>query len=140
METYADADGWSEPVLGPDGTVYVSLDDPFLRAVDPNGSIRWATRLGEIGGFTLTVDRQGWVYAACDDGWVYVVDSTGLEIGRLETGGWPVLPVLAADGLLIVVDSQDYSGLKTDAKNAVYAISSPRVTGSEPPAGDLTLP
>ena len=121
---YADADGWSEPVLGPDGTIYVSLDDPFLRAVDPNGSIKWATRLGEVGGFTLTADREGWVYAAGDDGHVYVVNSAGLEIGRIETGGWPAFPVLAAEGLLIVADSQDYSGLKTDAANTVSAIAS----------------
>jgi len=132
-EQYADADGWSEPVLGPDGTVYVSLDDPFLRAVDPNGHLKWATRLGEIGGFTLTVEQEGWVYATGDDGHVYVVDSTGLEIGRIETGGWPAFPVLAAEGLLIVADSQDYSSLNTDARNAVYAISS---EGSDTAGGD----
>lgn len=131
-EQYAAADGWSEPVLGPDGTVYVSLDDPFLRAVDPNGNLKWATRLGEIGGFALTVDQEGGVYAAGDDGHVYVVDSTGLEIGRIETGGWPAFPVLAAEGLLIVADSQDYSALNTDARNAVYAVSSECPNGSDP--------
>ncbi len=137
-EQYADADGWSEPVLGPDGTIYVSLDDPFLRAVGPDGNLKWATRLGEVGGFTLTVDREGWVYATGDDGHVYVVDSTGLEIGRIETGGWPAFPVLAAEGLLIVADSQDYSSLNTDAKNAVYAVSSE--CPDAPGAGDEESP
>jgi len=135
-EQYADADGWSEPVLGPDGTIYVNLDDPFLRAVDPNGSLKWATRLGEVGGFTLTVDREGWVYATGDDGHVYVVDSTGLEIGRIETGGRPAFPVIAAEGLLIVADSQDYSGFNTDARNAVYAVSSECPDASEPGDGE----
>ena len=45
-DKYIDADGWSEPALGPDGTIYVSLDDPYLRAVTPDGSIKWITRLG----------------------------------------------------------------------------------------------
>jgi len=38
-ENFGNAAGWSEPALGPDGTIYVSFDDPYLRAVDPNGSI-----------------------------------------------------------------------------------------------------
>jgi outer membrane protein assembly factor BamB len=119
----ADADGWSEPALGPDGTIYVSLDDPYLRAVDPNGSIKWATKAGDVGAFTLTVDARGWVYAACDDGYVYVVDNEGLQIGRWETSGWPVYPVIAGDGTVLVADSKDYSSLITDTRNIVQALS-----------------
>ncbi len=117
-----DSDGWSEPVIGPDGTIYVSLDDPYLRAVDPNGSITWVTRLGDVGAFTLTVDKTGLIYAAGDDGSIYVVDSSGSLLNRLDTGGWPAFPVIAADNTLIVTDSRDYSVLITDAKNAVWAI------------------
>ncbi len=117
------ADGWSEPVIGPDGVIYVSLDDPYLRAVDPNGSIRWTTKLGDIGGFTLTVDANGFVYAACDDGYVYLVDADGQQIGRWQTGGWPAYPIVTADGTVLVTDSQDYSMLITDANNAVQTLS-----------------
>ncbi len=141
--------GWSEPVLGPDGTIYVSLDDPYLRAVDPSGKIKWVTRLGQVGGwpptpvgidppigpiydaagdvagdFTLTVDKDGLIYAAGDDGFVYVVSPGSLLIARFQTGGWPVYPVLVVDDLLIVVDSRDYSGYAEGGKNAVWAISS----------------
>jgi outer membrane protein assembly factor BamB len=118
------SDGWSEPVVGPDGTIYVSLDDPYLRAVDPRGVIKWVTQLGEVGGFTLTVDRKGMIYAAADDGYVYVVSPGSLEIARFETGGWPVFPVIAAEDILILADSRDYSSLNTDATSAVWAISS----------------
>jgi outer membrane protein assembly factor BamB len=121
-DTYAD--GWSEPVLGPDGTIYVSLDDVFLRAVDPAGHIKWATALGDLGGFTLTVDRSGMIYAAADDGSIYVVYSSGTEVHRFMTGGWPAYPVIVGDDTLVVTDSRDYSMLTTDAKNAVWAISS----------------
>jgi len=118
-----DADGWSEPVIAPDGTIYVSLDDPYLRAIAPDGVIKWATRLGDLGAFTLTTDARGWVYAACDDGYVYVVDADGLQIGRWETTGWPIYPVIASDGAVLVGDSRDDSMLITGARNAIQALT-----------------
>jgi outer membrane protein assembly factor BamB len=117
-------DGWSEPVLGPDGTIYVSTDNPYLRAIDPNGRLKWMTRLGDMGAFTLTVDKRGVVYAACEDGFVYVVGRAGVEKSRFAVGGHPTRPVLAADDLLVVADSRDYSLLATDTHNTVWAISS----------------
>jgi outer membrane protein assembly factor BamB len=118
-----DPDGWSEPALGPDGTIYVSLDDPYLRAVEPDGLIRWVTRLGVIGGFTLSVSNDGLIYAACDDGHVYVVEPNGWEIARFETKGWLSFPVILDDGAVIVADSKDYSQLIADVNNAVWAIT-----------------
>ena len=109
-------------MLGPDGTVYVSLDDPYLRAVDPAGIVRWAKPFGEVGGFTMVVDTTGVVYAASDDGCVYMVAPDGSLLISGLTGGWPAYPVIAADGLVIVADSRDYSGLKEGGKNAVWAI------------------
>jgi outer membrane protein assembly factor BamB len=118
-----DGDGWSEPVLGPDGTIYVSCDDPYLRAVDPSGVVKWNRRFGDLGAFTLTVDRNNVVYAASDDGRVYVIGADGSLLAQFQTGGWPAFPVLAADGVLILADSKDYSSLNTDTRNAVWAIA-----------------
>lgn len=123
LENYGDADGWSEPALGPDGTIYVSFDDPYLRAVDPNGNIKWTTRLGTIGGFTLTVDINGLIYAAGDDGYLYVVDSDGYEVSRYQSDNWLSYPVIAADNTIIVADSRDYSFLIEHPKNVVVALS-----------------
>ncbi len=121
-EVPTDSDGWSEPVLGPDGTIYVSLDDPYLRAVDPAGTVKWAKPLGEVGGFTMVVDKTGVVYAASDDGFIYMVAPDGSQFVPGLTGGWPAYPVIAADGLLIVADAKDYSALEEGAENAVWAI------------------
>jgi outer membrane protein assembly factor BamB len=121
-QDYGDADGWSEPALGPDGTIYVSFDDPYLRAVDPNGKILWAKRLGDIGGFTLTVGKNGNIYAACDDGNLYVLNPEGEEIARFQSDSWLNFPVIA-DNLLIIADSKDNSLLVTYENNKVYAIS-----------------
>lgn len=117
-----DADGWSEPALGPDGTIYVSLDDPYLRAVKPDGNIKWVTRLGTMGGFTLTISSDGFIYAASDDGHIYMVDPNGSQIGCFKTDRWLNFPVITADNTIIVGDSQDYSLLITDTKNTVLAI------------------
>jgi outer membrane protein assembly factor BamB len=112
--------------------IYVDLDDPYLRAVDPSGNILWATKLGDLGGFTLTVDKNNLIYAACDDGNVYVVDPSGLEITRFELAGWPALPVITGEQRLIVADSEDYSGYEAGGKNKVWAISSQCAENSQP--------
>jgi parallel beta-helix repeat protein len=103
---------WSEPALGPDGTIYVSFDDAYLRAVDPNGSIKWVTRLGMMGGFTLNVGSDGLIYAASDDSHLYVVSPDSEELARFEGYDWLSFPVIAADNTIIV----------SDANNMVWAI------------------
>jgi outer membrane protein assembly factor BamB len=114
--------GWSSPVVGSDGTIYVSFDDPYLRAVEPNGTIKWITRLGLIGGFTLSIDRDNKIYAASDDNYVCVVDSNGLEISRFKGNNWMSFPAVAEDGTLIV----------SDANNRVWAITSNSCDGQSP--------
>lgn len=109
---YGCAGGWSEPALGPDGTIYVSYDDPYLRAVDPNGTIKWVTQLGMMGGFTLAVGSDGLIYAASDDGYLCVVNPHGEEVARFEGYGWLSFPVIAGDNTIIV----------SDANNTVWAI------------------
>jgi outer membrane protein assembly factor BamB len=105
--------GLSESALGPDGTIYTSFDDQYLRAVDPNGFIKWVTSLGWVGGFTLAVGSDGLIYAASADGYLYVVDPDGKEVARFEGGNWLNFPVIIADNSLIVCD----------AENTVWAIS-----------------
>ena len=98
---------WSKPAIGPDGTIYVSFDDPYLRAVEPNGDIKWVTRLGTVGGFTLTVGVNGLIYAAGDDGTMYVVNPAGEEISRFQTDEWLSHPVITAGNTIIVSDYND---------------------------------
>ncbi len=126
-----DAAGWSEPVIGLDGVVYVCLDDPYLRAVGPDGTILWVNKLGDLGGFTLTADKNDLIYAACEDGNIYLVDPFGQDVTRFELGGWPAFPVIAGDDLLIAADAKDYSAYEAGGKNKVWAISSLCPEGSQ---------
>jgi len=114
--------GWSSPVVGSDGTIYVSFDDPYLRAVEPNGTIKWITRLGLIGGFTLSIDKNDLIYAASDDNFVCVVDPNGQEVSRFQGKGWVSFPAIAEDGTIII----------SDANNRVWAITSTSCDGQSP--------
>jgi outer membrane protein assembly factor BamB len=133
INKYPDADGWSEPALGPDGTIYVSFDDPYLRAVNPDGSIKWVwvTPLGMAGGYTLAVGSNGLIYAASDDGYLYVVDKNGQMISWFMVDGWLSYPVIAQDNTIIVSDSRDNSMLISHPNNAVWAITSVGCEGRE---------
>ncbi len=118
----------SKPALARDGTIYVAFDDSYLRAVNPDGTVKWATRLGSldvgalVGGFTLTVDDGGLIYAASDDNNLYVVDPDGNQIAQFQGDDWLSHPVIARDGTLLV----------SDANNTVWAISEQACDGEEP--------
>jgi hypothetical protein len=120
-KTYGPACCWSKPALAPNGTIYVSFNDPYLRAVNPNGTIKWVTRLGTIGGFTLTVGGDGLIYAACDDARLYVVDPTGRQVAQFEGFGGLSFPTITIGRTIIV----------SDANNTVWAISRHNCQGQE---------
>lgn len=121
-EDFGNAAGWSEPALGPDGTIYVSFDDPYLRAVDPNGSIKWVVPIGNTGGFTLAVGNDGLIYAAGDDANLYVVDSNGAGLAEFQTDYWLSFPVISADNTIIVSGINDNAVLTGDANSTIWAI------------------
>ncbi|MHC4738899.1 MAG: outer membrane protein assembly factor BamB family protein, partial [Planctomycetota bacterium] len=132
MERYPDANCWSEPALGPDGTIYVAFDDAHLRAVDPNSSVKWGTRLGMTGGFTLTVGNDGLIYAAGDDGYLCVLDNTGAELARFQRDGdWLNFPVIVADNTIILTDSKDNTAMNDPPNNIVWAITGDDCQGQE---------
>ncbi len=119
---YFDVDSWSEPALGPDGTIYVSFDDPYLRAVEPNGSIKWIVPIGDTGGFTLAVGNDGLIYAAGDDANLYVVDSNGSVLAEFQTDYWLSYPVIAAENTIIVSGINDEAELTGDVNSTVWSI------------------
>lgn len=104
-DNYLTSQCFTEPVIGGDGTIYISMDDPYLRAINPDGSIKWVARLGMVGGFSLTVTDNDLIYAACDDGTLYVVDTDGIEVSRFDGSKYLSFPVIAPDGTIYVSDS-----------------------------------
>jgi outer membrane protein assembly factor BamB len=106
--------GWSEPALGPDGTIYVASDDAFLRAVTPQGQIKWVTQLGSSKGYTLAVDQAGLIYAAAEDGMLIRVNENGDLPGFIKGIGasfsYPV----------VMISGQDCQFIVSDANNGVW--------------------
>ena len=107
QESFPNPGIWSEPALASDGTIYVCLDDPYLRSVAPDGQINWILRLGVMGGFTLTVGADGLIYAACDDYSLYVVTPAGEVLGHFDSGGGLSFPVIGSTGTLYVSEVPD---------------------------------
>lgn len=103
-DDYVSTSGWSEPALGPDGTIYVASDDAYLRAVTPEGLVQWVTSLGTSRGFTLCVGREGLICAAGDDGTVIVVDANGDVVSQFEGNGRLSYPLITDTGQVIVAD------------------------------------
>jgi len=119
-----DAEGGIEtdPVIGPDGTVYFGANNGFLYALDPEtGDLRWAFPTG-FDTFAIYstpfVDRQGIVYLGAKDGHVYALRAPrkgivaevvwSLYIGpTIETS-----PVFTPDGTLVIgADDWAYYGI-----------------------------
>ncbi len=63
----------SSPAVGPDGTVYFGSHDGFIRAVYPDGTLRW---IGATGGpiKTAPVVYHDRVIVASGDGFLYSID------------------------------------------------------------------
>jgi outer membrane protein assembly factor BamB len=114
LAKYPSVEAWLEPALGPDGTIYVSLDeDPFLRAVNPDGSLRWVKNVGIMGGYTLAVGADGLLYVASDDGYLTILEPDDSEIARFRGAGPLRFPVIAGNDTIII----------TEANNIVTEIS-----------------
>jgi predicted outer membrane repeat protein len=108
LAKYPYVDGWLEPALGPDGTIYVSLDeDPFLRAVNPDGTINWVIDVGIMGGYTLAVGADGLLYVASDDGHLTVLAPDGEQIARFRGTGPLTFPVIADYDKIIFTDANN---------------------------------
>ena len=107
MGTDVEAYCWQRPAIGPDGTIYASLDDKYLRAFNPDGSIKWVTRVGMAGGFTLSVGGDGLIYAGSEDGSLYVVSPEGERMAYFDGEDWLSQPVVTANSTLIVSDANN---------------------------------
>ncbi len=101
---------WNPPALGPDGTIYVSFDDSYIRAVTPNGALKWITRLGMGEGFSLTVDAVGRIYAAGEDSSIYVLEPQEGRVASVLNGIFYNIPGLFTGMEVSGMDGRRYVG------------------------------
>ncbi len=128
-----DGFGWMQPAVGPDGTIYVGADDGYLRAVRPDGTLRWVKHLGFGSPQSCLTSAEGWVHVTGPDGEMVVLSPDGRFVSRLDTSdlvarpipGWPQpyrvepgntllsYPVIGSDGTIYI----------SDAYNRLWAIA-----------------
>ncbi len=112
----------TDPVIGPDGTVYVGANNGIFYALDSEtGGIRWAfpTRADTFAIYsTPLVDRQGIVYFGAKDGHVYAVRPPrqgilGELVWSINVGASiETSPAFTADGTLVIgADNWAYFGI-----------------------------
>jgi outer membrane protein assembly factor BamB len=90
----ADA-GATDPVVGPDGTIYVAGTRQEFLAVRPDGTRRWTATLDTRVTSPAVVDHEGRVCFGTDDGWVHALSPQGELAWIFETHG----PVRLMDAL-----------------------------------------
>jgi len=124
-ENITSESGWYEPTIGPDGTIYASLNDPYIRAVEPNdGTIKWVAKLEDSEGYHLVVDNTGYIYAAGDGGHLYVLTPDGQPVAGMQTGGKLGYPVIAEDHqILITYNEVKVSETEVESVSRIIAIT-----------------
>ena len=98
----------SSPVIGGDGTVFVSAKDGNLYAVSADGSAtRWTAKTGDTTGTSSpALAADGTIYIGSADAKLYAVTATGMIKWTVATGG-PILgsPVVGGDETIYVGSS-----------------------------------
>jgi len=93
---------WSSPVIGADGTIYVTSVDGWLHAVTPDGHERWKIELGGIITASPTLGRDGTIYVG-NNRYLYAIDPEGEILWRVKLGGLTTSsPVIGRDGTVYV--------------------------------------
>ena len=75
----------SSPALCADGTVYVGSNDGRLYALNPDGTLKWRFRTGEVGRSSPAVGADGTVYCGSYDGGLYAIRGDS----PLANSPWP---------------------------------------------------
>jgi hypothetical protein len=73
--------------------------------VNPSGSIKWVSKCGFAGNFTMTASADNLLYAASDDKCMYVLNSNGKLMSEFIGTGYLSYPVIAGTGEVYVSDS-----------------------------------
>jgi len=110
---------YSSPALAPDGTIYVGTTKGYLRALNPDGTLKWQTySTGRIRYAPPVVATDGTIYVGSSAG-LHAISPSGVLEWTFETEGRvAVAPALGADGTIYVGDLGRAGGLLA----AFYAI------------------
>jgi len=118
---------YSSPVIGADGTVY-AYDRSSLRAIRPNGTLRWTSHFAEWGvAASPALASDGTIYLTTGNGMLYAVDGRGIEKWHFKGTGYPRAPTVGDDGTVYFGTDMFVWGNMTDwvpeSAGYMYAVS-----------------
>lgn len=136
--TLSDDSGWAGgPVVAADGTVYVAARDGRVRAVNPDGAVRWSTRLPARPFGAPALNAEGHIYVVDDTGVLYVLGTEGdlIWAAQVEPGMAPLSsPIVDANGVAYYANERSLIALGPDGELAwrvslpTYSYVSPQLT------------
>ncbi len=106
--SYAAFGFFSEPAFGPDGTIYLAAyDNPFLYALQSDGTFKWSYRLNEITSSGVAsapaIGADGTIYFGGKDNNLHAVRPDGLLKWKINLGSWVEgSPAIGVDGTIYV--------------------------------------
>jgi len=93
---------WSSPVIGADGTIYVTSIDGWLYALTPEGWERWSLKLGGIIEASPALGRDGTLYVG-NNRYLYAISPEGEVLWRVALGNLVTSsPIIGRDGTIYV--------------------------------------
>ncbi|MBM4066249.1 MAG: hypothetical protein FJ266_11540 [Planctomycetes bacterium] len=129
----------STPAIGTDSTIYVGSYDSNLYAINPNGTLKWKYKTGDVIESSPAVGTDGVVYVGSNDDKVYAVNPNGTLKWYYSTGGDVVSSPAVGTNSTVYVGSYDgkfYAitkdgALKKDKNLGNQVYSSPAVGNNE---------
>ena len=98
---------WGSPIIGPNGSVYITTNDWRLWAFTPDGSVKWHFDTGGETWTTPVITNGGMIVFVSEDGYIYGIRDAGdqeIEVWhypKVSAGAWWGTAAVAADGTLI---------------------------------------
>jgi len=105
---YTDGGDEANPALGPDGIIY--LGNSRLRALYPNGTLKWSTNLGtNIGHSSPALSSDGRLYVGAGKTLFCINSTDGTELWRKHLANTWVAssPIIGPDGTVYIGSSSD---------------------------------
>lgn len=125
----------SSPVIGSDGTIYVGSHDGYLYALNPDGTVRWKFKAGNLAYeedgevsksilATPALAKDGTIYISGSFNYLFALTPEGKEKWRFFVKWDPAFwngPTVGEDGVIYVANARN-EGAK-DYPGGVYALT-----------------
>lgn len=129
---------WASPAIGRDGTVYYGTRDGQLRAVNPDGSLRWTYRVGTSVEEGPSVGPDGRIFVGSYPGAeLHAINASGTRAWTFSTANFVrSTPAIGADGTVYALGHGDSLYALSPAGVPRWAVAIPGASDDSPVIGE----